>query len=404
MKKIIHIFDDDKFIDPTIKLFESVHPDHSTYFILKSDNEPFKFVKSEKATAVVLKNDDDVRQFCEKINGSDAEVVFFHALNTIKQKIAIGLPEKWVKVWFIWGYDFYLNWKLISPKLYGKETDKYLDKKISLKNRLLYSNFSFSLFSLSKRYSKFFPKIISNKLDQSFDTEFYRAAKEMDFVVPVIPLEFELVKKMKIKARFAPFTYGCIEDILGDKINETVIHSRNILIGNSGDSANNHLDIFETIKSVNWNDRLIYVPLSYGGNKEYREHIIQKGKEYFGDNFKPLTEFMSLDEYNKIIASCGFVIFNHIRQQGVGNIISLAHMGAKIFLNEKSPVYVFYKSLGMTIFSMEECNQETLASNLTEEQRQANRQIVSDNYSYEAVKNKITTLVNLTNSIQNKER
>lgn len=400
MKKIIHIFDDDKFIDPTIKLFESIHPNQSTYYVLKYNDKPFKFVKSEIALPVVLKDYDDIQQFCLKINQSDSEVVFLHALNSSKQKIVSLLPSRWVKVWFIWGYDFYLNWKLINQKIYERETNLYLKNNLSFKNKLLYSSVSFSFFLQTKKYKNLIPNAIVNKLNQIFDTEFYSAAKEMDFVVPVIPKEFELVKKMKIKAQFAPFSYGCIEDILGDKINESVISSRNILIGNSADPANNHLDIFEKIKKMDWEDRLLYVPLSYSGTPEYKEYIIQKGKEYFGDNFKPLTSYISLEDYNKIIASCGFLVFNHIRQQGVGNIVSLAYMGAKIFLNKQSTVYTFYKSLGMKIFSIEECDYKSLNLNLTEEERKLNRQIINDNYSFEAVKKKINTLVQLTNSIK----
>ena len=42
---------------------------------------------------------------------------------------------------------------------------------------------------------------------------------------------------------------------------------------------------------------------------------------------------------------CDTLIFNHIRQQGVGNIITLGYLGAKIYLNKKSPVFEFYKNV-----------------------------------------------------------
>ena len=47
--KIVHIFNDEKFIDATIKIFEEVYPEKSIYYVLQSSHEPFKHVKSEKA-------------------------------------------------------------------------------------------------------------------------------------------------------------------------------------------------------------------------------------------------------------------------------------------------------------------------------------------------------------------
>ena len=40
--KIVHIFNDDKFIDSAIELFESTHPDCSDYYVLKNKTEKFE--------------------------------------------------------------------------------------------------------------------------------------------------------------------------------------------------------------------------------------------------------------------------------------------------------------------------------------------------------------------------
>ena len=52
--KFIHIFDDDKFIDPTIKLFEEVIPHESIYYVNKLKNSDFKYVKSSNVIRVDL--------------------------------------------------------------------------------------------------------------------------------------------------------------------------------------------------------------------------------------------------------------------------------------------------------------------------------------------------------------
>ena len=53
------------------------------------------------------------------------------------------------------------------------------------------------------------------------------------------------------------------------------------LIGNSGDPTNNHLDVFDFLKKHDIGNRNIYVPLSYGGSKRYREVVKDVGVRTF---------------------------------------------------------------------------------------------------------------------------
>ena len=45
-QQIVHLFNDDKFIDLTIDLFETTFPTKSVYYILKKKGEKLNFVKS----------------------------------------------------------------------------------------------------------------------------------------------------------------------------------------------------------------------------------------------------------------------------------------------------------------------------------------------------------------------
>ncbi len=103
---------------------------------------------------------------------------------------------------------------------------------------------------------------------------------------------------------------------------------------------------------------------------------------------------MTLEEYNKILLSCGTLIFNHVRQQGVGNIITLGYLGATLFLNAKSPVYSYYKSLGMKIFTVQEVSSQ-LSYTLEEQEVKNNQTILFSLYSRSAVHDKIKTLVQM---------
>ncbi len=132
------------------------------------------------------------------------------------------------------------------------------------------------------------------------------------------------------------------------------IDNGGIFIGNSASFTSNHMEAFRKVKSVlkQSNDRRIVVPLSYG-NKVYSSFIQRKGKKIFSDNFVPLTEFVEKDAYHSILMSCSVMILNHKRQQGLGNLIAGAWYGMRVYICEESSSYLFFKRMGLNIFSIE---------------------------------------------------
>lgn len=394
--KIVHIFNDDKFIDSAIELFESTHPDCSDYYVLKNKTEKFVYIKSDKVLTLDYSNKNELELFIKNINTNN-NIVFFHALDKIKQEITLQLRPKIKKVWFIWGYDLYKIWPLYKVKIYDHHTKIYLNKFFSIKKFFLNTSFAFWCF---KNANPFLPKKIADVISNHFNTPFYKAVNLMDIVVPVIPTEFELAKKINSNLILAPFTYGYLEDILGVNFDKNVSKSKNILVGNSGDISNNHLDIFIKLSKLNLKDKKVFVPLSYGGSVDYIDYIIKKGEELLGSNFFPITSFMSRKEYNEILLSCDTLIFNHIRQQGVGNIITLGYLGAKIYLNKKSPVFEFYKNEKITLFEVNELTNKSLDYKLTESDLIQNRQLFLKLYSKQSVNIKVNQLFTILNNIK----
>ena len=396
--KIIHIFDDDKFTDPAIQLFETVCPSQSYYFVLTRDvTKKLNYVASNNIIKVSLNTESELNIFVSKLN--TYKVVFIHALDYKKQKIALKLPDSIIKVWFIWGYDLYDNWFLFKNKLYEKETKKVVKYQVNLKSKLIFNCFSFFIFKNQNVFKFVLPKIIIKVLNNHYDTVFYKSAKKMDIIVPVVPTEFDLIKKMNIPGVFAPFTYGSIEGLLRDKINQKV-NGDNILVGNSANPTNNHIDVFIKLSKINLGDRKVYVPLSYSGSDEYISLVIKKGRQLLGDNFVPIIDFMPLGKYNEILLSCGTLIFNHVRQQGVGNIITLGYLGANMFLNHKSPVYKYYKKVGITVKPLKELNEFSLNLKLSNTDYQKNKALFLSLYSEKEVQNKIKELLSIVNNVK----
>lgn len=106
----------------------------------------------------------------------------------------------------------------------------------------------------------------------------------------------------------------------------------NILIGNSCDQSNHHLEIIEKLTNLDDGEFNIICPLSYAGNDTYKNEVINRGKVVFGERFKPVIEFLAIDKYTELMGSIDIAVFAHNRQQAMGNIVMLLGMGKKSLL------------------------------------------------------------------------
>jgi dTDP-N-acetylfucosamine:lipid II N-acetylfucosaminyltransferase len=381
--QIIHVFDDDKFIDSAIALFESVFPKKSKYFVIvNNDKGSLKYVKSNLVTSIKLDSVTDYNRLSNYIDSYDKKIVFLHALNYRKQLLVSKLSDSVFKVWFVWGYDLYNQWKPFERKIYERATLDFLNKdlnyKSSILNKIYYSFFIYKLFKNSKR---------------DYNTIFFKSVQNIDIAVPVIPTEMKYINALNKKIKYAPFTYGYLEYYLGDKFNMSLIKTNNILVGNSANPTNNHIEIFNKLSMLTLGDRKVIVPLNYGNNGEYLNFVLKKGRQLLGENFYPITKFLSLNEYNDLTLNCGYLIFNHIRQQGVANLIVLGSTGTKIFLNQKSSVYKYYQVLGMNIHTIKQLNNASINELLSEDKVLHNKQVFIKEYSLKNVQEKIIKLM-----------
>lgn len=157
-----------------------------------------------------------------------------------------------------------------------------------------------------------------------------------------------------------------------------------VLVGNSATASNNHVEAFDLLAGRSGVGRVI-APLSYG-NADYGRKVAQAGARLFGDRFDPLTQWMPLDEYNRRIGGCGFVLMNHRRQQAVGNVGAAVFKGAAVYLRAENPLYAFYRDLGLHLRSVAELGPGggPLAP-LTDAQRRENRTRIGAHYARERV-------------------
>ncbi len=180
--------------------------------------------------------------------------------------------------------------------------------------------------------------------------------RKIDLFAPVLQSEYALLKQVLGDKKFPEFVrwnYGKIADLVDGKLGHKDITGKNILIGNSATPTNNQIDVFRTLAEAGIpRGSMIIAPLSYG-KADYREKVIGEGKRLFGDQFRPVTEFMELDEYIELLSTCSSVIMNHLRQQGAGSLFIALYMGAKVYLDARNPLYAEFKSTGLTVSSVD---------------------------------------------------
>lgn len=369
--KILHLANDEKFIDQAIKSFERVAPGANDLYIYS--RKPLRFVRSPAKICSIV--DIVTGKISKGLSGHD--VVIIHSLDPVWYKTILKLPKDIPVVWLGWGYDYY-------DIIYGSRERMFLPlTSMELQKKLPQGGFR---------------KIIKSLIRKAlFPTKKSKIIRRLNFFSPVLPAEYGMVNDKYSSGAFpeyALWNYGNLEEDLVKGFADAQVTGSSILVGNSASPENNHIDSFFLLLSLGVDDRKIVAPLSYG-DAQYKDLILVKGRELLDVRFEPLIDFMPISEYVRVLESCGFVVMNHIRQQAVGNIVIMLYLGAKVFLRKECPTYAYFLDQGAVIFSIQdlEKNPDLLKERLDHKSMEINRKIVKHNWSKEASDRKTINLL-----------
>ena len=102
--------------------------------------------------------------------------------------------------------------------------------------------------------------------------------------------------------------------------------------------------------------------------------------------FKYFRNFFYLKE-------CSHVIFGHQRQQGFGTILMMIYAGSKVYLSLESPLYNWFKSKNVNIYSIENDLNQADFANFPEDFKKENKEIISTLLSEATILNQLNTLL-----------
>jgi hypothetical protein len=321
----------DKFIPPYIDFInENFNSDEHLFFIL---HKPYTSFNINEKWKNVIWGDNKLKYF-ELLNYMyKSDKIIIHGLWS-KRFVQLLFLQPWLlkkSYWVMWGGDFYFP-----------EKQNWIKKQV---------------------------------------------IKNMGHLVTYIKGDYEYVKKhyrakgiyheclMYLSNVFDEKQYSEAYKI--DKKNELWI-----LVGNSATDTNRHEYIFDKLKSFKDKDIKLFVPLSYGDNK-YREKILKIGKEIFKEKFYPIVDFLSYNDYLKLLYNIDIAIFAHNRQQAMGNTIQLLGLGKKVYLNRNTTQWQLFEDLGVKVFNVD----EEFDLTFNKEELKHNTKIIKNFFSKERLKN-----------------
>ena len=375
--KVLHIIHnrDNKFYNSVIEIFEKTVFSNE-YVCIVNDGESVPAIQTDK---VRLVNRSESHMLWVR---DDIDAFMFHPLHEGTYDWVLSIPSDKIVIDSSWGADLYYPQATCPPilqiKLFQKGTMKLVDRLT--KNQV----------SFYKRLRKRIGKIYHHKAYLEFEekrqkqhaidlNKQQKVLGRIDLWATPLPIEYEMLRtRHHIQAEYFPFHYAP-NDVFSTNDRVVWDDADMILLGNSADPSNNHVDLLMQLKKRGiLNHYRLYVPLAYGDNKDYRSRLKQLLKKTMVDCFIQ-EDFMCVGDYKETLLKCRVAVFGHLRQQALGNVFLCMMHGSKVFFYKESMVYRYFKSKGASVYSIEDdlCVKE-IETPMTEKEYNANKQVLQE--------------------------
>ena len=378
--RILHLIPDEhKFSSYIFDYFENLYPGRNE-FLLNQTNKEILHQHAAKFHFAV-----SVEDFvsCALRLQKNTDIVIAHGLWSFTAMAVNQFPESTPIGWCVFGGEVFnsrikmsVEWVSPKTKAFVKQTRQAtlannIRDVLRLKPTAVANTLGKGLKKLRLKRSK------PSKVPLA---ETLQAFSRINVIAATLPQDYKFIKsEFQLSASHVWFSYYNIQQTVGADLIESRISGNDILVGNSSDPTNLHLESFDVIAGYEENFDRIVVPLSYG-SADYGKAVGGRGQDIFGDRLEALFDFMPRDEYNRILLRCRFAILNHRRQQAFGTTVTLLWLGSKVFLNETSTTYQYLKDLGMAVYPVSSFQSE-VKKTLTDLEFKNNRSILSAEFS-----------------------
>lgn len=337
---ILHLTDDQKFINGAYSSFEEYYPGKNHFFVQvprKSDGKAVYVIPRDRLFFKSFTNKKDLTSIVEYAQKKHIKHVLIHYLSPTKAALANDL-KKYLNIktyWIFYGADLY-SWLQREGKYSLSDTFSNRKKKFNIKT--LKENL-IHLFLHKQSPNRILSKFI-------YQLNYFCFWNEYDYLL--------LKKHYKTNAAHKFFIYYHLLNRSSNNFNFKKSQGK-ILLNHSASGNGNHKTILNKLKHLN-NDleiKEIIAPLSYG-NEFIKTDVLQYGKLLFGERFYPLLDFLPMEKYYQLLNDIPVAIFGNRRQEGAGNIFYLLDRGTKVFLRNDNNMISWLRDHGFKVFSFED--------------------------------------------------
>ena len=267
----------------------------------------------------------------------EAELVVLYNLDVLKSQVALGLPNQVKIIWRFFGYEFYKRMKgeVLSDKtrsMLSREQKKSVKEYIKDLLRPLYHNIKYG-----------------DTVDNLFD----RAVDRIDYMLVFSKQEYNyllqhwntLPEHIILPILTGNFNSECPKIDLRSKSNKVVL-------GNSRNIFNNHIDVVEKIESAEKKNEYDFLLLfNYGVEGVYPNAVraAVAGKTYF----QLIEEYIPRNDFKRFYDDISALVINGYRQMAMGNVFLALKRGVKVYLNRKNVMMDWLLDEGIQVFSID---------------------------------------------------
>lgn len=350
---------DPKFPSRIRNLFEIAAPGQNRYVLLPASGTDAAVPEWAECAQDGLAASRLIGQL-DKVDGLLTHGLSFASIGEVSRCIAQKTPI----AWYVWGWEAYTHWRPLREGLHQTETRKLIRRVVPMRDRIMGG--------VKSRLRPLLPR-------------YRRGLERITYCVTPLPDEYRLFIEcgMPSSVKYHWGHEGLLEDTVD--LSEPLVGGMNIQVGNSASWTNNHVDAFRKLAAMDLGEARVIVPLSYGDSVS-REAVLEAGRRILGERFSPMTEFMPLRDYSRLLGSCGHVVMNHDRQEALGNVLGALWRGSRVYLNN-TVVRTSLTSRGLEIDLMDDMLPGTsgVLPPLTECVGVRNRDVLHEEFSRERV-------------------
>ncbi len=336
--KIYHIHTDPKFIN------DSLHFDFEDYSntIVYVGNSTEVENQTSFPLICIPKTINLVTKICKLCK--DTQMVVLYDLSTEKIALANKLSKDVKILWRFFVYELYCR----------KQKDFLSDNTLELLKQQKTSLFDKVKTSFSFKFRRLVQQVVYRH-----NYNFEQAVKRIDIFLCLFEDEFKMLNThFKGLPEFVQIPVFKREIKL-----ESFEYTQNkskLIIGNSRNVYNNHIEILEITKK--YKNISLVLPFNYGPESLYSRKVKEIAK---GQNIKIIDFFMQYDAYEKLLKDSTALVLNTYRQMAIGNVLIAIKNGLKLYLNKKNCVYKILMKHKFHVFTIEDFKHDIDLKNLS---------------------------------------